>query len=44
MALPLNFLIVGPIARFILGRLQKPFPGEEKVEDFEDDEEIPTII
>ncbi|WP_198429518.1 hypothetical protein [Streptococcus parasanguinis] len=44
MALPLNFLIVGPISRFILGRLQKPFPGEEKVEDFEDDEEIPTII
>ena len=44
MALPLNFLIVGPISRFILGRLQKPFPGEEKVKDFEDDEEIPTII
>lgn len=43
MALPLNLLIVGPIARFILSHFQKPFPNEDKVEDFEDDE-IPTII
>lgn len=43
-AVPLNFLIVGPISRFILGHLQKPFPDEDKVEDFSDDEEIPTII
>lgn len=44
MALPLNFLLVGPLSRFILGHLQKPLPGEEKVEDFEDDDELPTII
>ena len=43
-ALPLNFLIVGPIARFILSSFQKPFAGEEEVEDFQDDDEIPTII
>ncbi|MGV3180100.1 DUF2798 domain-containing protein [Streptococcus sp. 11273D007BW] len=43
-ALPLNFLVAGPISRFILGHLQKPFPGEERVEDFEDDDELPTII
>ncbi|WP_057490077.1 hypothetical protein [Streptococcus orisasini] len=44
MAVPLNFLLVGPVSRFILGHLQKPFPNEEKVEDFDDDDEIPTII
>ncbi|MDQ0221594.1 DUF2798 domain-containing protein [Streptococcus moroccensis] len=43
-ALPLNFLIVGPLARFILGNLQKPLPGEDIVEDFDNDEELPTII
>ncbi|VPK93527.1 membrane protein [Streptococcus pneumoniae] len=45
-ALSLNFLIVEPIARFILSSFQKPFTGEEveKVEDFQDDDEIPTII
>lgn len=48
-ALPLNFLIVEPIARFILSSFQKPFAGEEveeveEVEDFQDDDEIPTII
>ncbi|CVM64184.1 membrane protein [Streptococcus pneumoniae] len=42
-ALPLNFLIVEPIARFILSSFQKPFT-EEEVEDFQDDDEIPTII
>lgn len=42
-ALHLNFLIVEPIARFILSSFQKPFTGEE-VEDFQDDDEIPTII
>lgn len=44
MALPLNFLVVGPISRFILVRLQKPLPGEDQVEDFDDDDELPTII
>ncbi|HEW8277809.1 TPA: hypothetical protein ACJU9G_000297 [Streptococcus pneumoniae] len=48
-ALPLNFLIVEPIARFILSSFQKPFTGEEveeveEVEDFQNDDEIPTII
>ncbi|HEU3370570.1 TPA: hypothetical protein VVG88_001305 [Streptococcus pneumoniae] len=48
-ALPLNFLIVEPIVRFILSSFQKPFTGEEveeveEVEDFQDDDEIPTII
>lgn len=48
-ALPLNFLIVEPNARFILSSFQKPFTGEEveeveEVEDFQDDDEIPTII
>ena len=44
MALPLNFLVVGPISRFILGKLQKPLPGEGVVENFDDDDELPTII
>ena len=44
MALRLNFLVVGPISRFILGKLQKNLPGEEVVENFEDDDELPTII
>ena len=44
MAFPLNFLLVGPFSRFIIGRIQKPFPCEEKLEDFEDDDELPTII
>lgn len=44
MALPLNLLVVGPISRFILGKIQKPFPGEEDVEDFDNDEELPTIV
>ena len=44
MALPLNFLVVGPISRFILGKLQNPLPGKEVVENFEDDDELPTII
>lgn len=43
-AIPLNFLIAGPISRFILGRLQKPLPGDDKVEDFDDDDEMPVII
>lgn len=43
-AYPLNFIIVGPISRYILGHLQKTFDGEDKVEDFENDEEMPTII
>ena len=43
MALPLNFLVVGPIS-FYLGKLQKPLPGEGVVENFDDDDELPTII
>lgn len=43
-ALPLNLLVVSPISRFILGKFQKPLPGDEVVEDFEDDDELPTII
>lgn len=43
-AIPLNFLIAGPISRFILGHLQKPFPGEDKVENFDNDDELPEII
>lgn len=43
-ALPLNFLIAGPISRFILGHFQKPLEGEETVENFDDDEDIPTIV
>ncbi|MFC3928093.1 DUF2798 domain-containing protein [Streptococcus caprae] len=43
-AAPYNLLIVGPISRFILGKFQKPFPGDDKVEDFEDDEVLPEII
>ena len=37
-ALPLNLLVVGPISRFILGRIQGP--GE----DFDDDDKLPEII
>jgi len=33
-ALPLNFLIVGPIARFILSSFQKPFAGKKKLKIF----------
>lgn len=44
MAVPLNLLVVGPISRFVLGKLQKPFPNETDVEDFDNDEELPTII
>ena len=43
MAIPLNLIIVGPIARAILVQFQKPFPGENQVEDFDDDDELPTI-
>lgn len=44
MAIPLNFLIVGPVARYILTKFQHPFENETTVETFEDDDEIPTII
>ncbi|MBM7636089.1 DUF2798 domain-containing protein [Streptococcus saliviloxodontae] len=43
-AIPLNFLIVGPISRAILGYFQKPLDGEDEVEDFNNDEEMPKII
>ena len=43
MAVPLNFLFIGPLSRFILGRNQKAFPSK-KAEDFEDDDELSKII
>ena len=43
MAVPLNFLFIGPLSRFILGRIQKAFPSK-KAEDFEDDDELSKII
>ena len=44
MPVSLDFLLVGSLSHFILGRIQKPFPDYEKVEDFEDDNEVTTII
>ena len=43
MALPLNFSSWSHLT-FYLGKLQKPLPGKEVVENFEDDDELPTII
>lgn len=43
MAVSLNFLLVGPLSPFILGRIQKAFPSK-KAEDFEDDDELSKII
>lgn len=44
MAIPLNIIVVGPISRLILGKLQKTLPGETEVEDFDDDDILPKII
>ena len=43
MAVPLNCLFIGPLSRFILGRIQKACPSK-KAEDFEDDDELSKII
>ena len=44
MAFPLNFLLVGSLSRFILGRIQKLFSSEERIGNFEDDDELSKII
>jgi len=44
MAVLLNFLLVGSFSRFILGYVQKFFSSEERVGNFEDDDEISKII
>ena len=44
MAVSLNFLLVGPLSRFILGYVQKLFSSEERVGNFEDDDELSKII
>ena len=44
MAVPLNFLLVGPLSRFILGYVQKLFSSEERIGNFEDDDELSKII
>lgn len=43
-ALPLNFLLAGPISRSTLGSIQKPLPDETEVKGFDDNEEELTII
>ena len=40
----LNFLLVGLLSRFILGRIQKLFSSEERIGNFEDDDELSKII
>ena len=42
MAVSLNFLLVGPLSPFILGR--KLFSSEERIGNFEDDDELSKII
>ena len=44
MAVSLNFLLLGPFSRCILGCIQKLFSIEERIGNFEDDSEVPTII
>lgn len=44
MVVSLNFLLVGPLSRFILGDIQKLFSGEERIGNFEDDDELSKII
>mgnify|MGYP000880306103 CR=1 FL=1 len=44
MAVSLNFLLVGPLSPFILGRIQKLFLSEERIGNFEDDDELSKII
>ena len=44
MAVPLNFLFIGPLSRFILGYVQKLFSSKERVGNFKDDDELSKII
>ena len=44
MAVSLNILLVGSFSRFILGYVQKLFSSEERVGNFEDDDELSKII
>ena len=44
MAFPLDFLLVGPFSRFILEDIQKLFSSEERIGNFEDDDELSKII
>ena len=44
MAVSFNFLLVGPFSRFILEDIQKLFSSEERIGNFEDDDELSKII
>jgi hypothetical protein len=44
MAVSFNFLLVGSFSSFILGDIQKLFSGEERIGNFEDDDELSKII
>ena len=44
MAVSLNFLLLGPFSRCILGCIQKLFSIEERIGNFEDDDELSKII
>ena len=44
MAVSPNILLVGLFSRFILGCIQKLFSGEERIGNFEDDDELSKII
>ena len=44
MAVSLNFLLVGLFSRFILEDIQKLFSIEERIGNFEDDDELSKII
>ena len=44
MAVSLNILLVGSFSRFILEDIQKLFSSEERIGNFEDDDELSKII
>ena len=44
MTVSLNLLLVGLFSRFILGYVQKLFSSEERIGNFEDDDELSKII
>lgn len=44
MAVSFNFLLVGSFSSFILGRIQELFSSEERIGNFEDDDELSKII
>ncbi len=44
MAVSLNILLVGSFSSFILGYVQKLFSSEERIGNFEDDDEPSKII